>query len=74
MVSSVRFGGTIAAFSVQGLPETDANGINDSGYVVGEYYINDTFEGYLRAPDGTITFGIVPPGSIETFPYLGSTT
>lgn len=56
--------GTITSFNVND-EATYANCINDAGYVVGEYFTNDTFDGFLRTPGGGITT-IIPNGTIET--------
>ena len=61
--------GTITTFDPHGAANTDPTGINQAGYITGDYsYANGaTAYGFLRSPDGTfITFD--PPGSVLTKP------
>jgi hypothetical protein len=62
-------GGNSTIISFSGSPFVDANGINGSDQIVGEYYDPapaNTFHGYFRDTNGTLTFPIDFPGSIST--------
>jgi hypothetical protein len=56
--------GTIITFLVDD-SATYPNCVNDGGYIVGYDNFNDVANGFLRAPDGTITT-IDLPGAVET--------
>jgi len=61
--------GTFTTFDPPGAANTDPTGINQAGYITGDYsYANGaTAYGFLRSPDGTfMTVG--PHGSVMTKP------
>ncbi|HEX4113832.1 MAG TPA: hypothetical protein VH020_14970 [Stellaceae bacterium] len=60
--------GAITTFSIAGAPSIGASGINDGGFIVGDFsYSADLNHGYLRNTDGTYV-QIDAPQSVSTQP------
>ncbi|MEP6686694.1 MAG: hypothetical protein ABJB22_07950 [Verrucomicrobiota bacterium] len=68
LLGFLNIGGSMTAFSIPGVSATNVYGMNNLDQCVGEYLDSGSVpHGFFRDVDGTLTFPIDPPGSVETF-------